>query len=114
MISMSETIARRPMLDPSRRAEGFAGQRIVVLPRNVVTTMLKAPLISRLIPTDIGFFPMAHGHLFERERGVDQAIFIYCTKGRGWCEERNQRHEVSAGDLLVIPPNEPHSYGADD
>jgi len=98
----------------AHKAEGFAGQRIVVLPRNVVVNMLKAPLLKRLIPTDIGFFPMAHGHLFERGTGVDQAIFIYCTKGLGWCELRGQRNEVGPGDLLVIPPNEPHAYGADD
>ena len=41
-------------MNPNTKAEGFPGQRIVVLPRNVVTNMLRDPLIGRLIPTDIG------------------------------------------------------------
>ena len=67
-----------------------------------------------LLPTDIGFFPTAAGHLRERIIGVDQAIFIYCTHGAGWCELSGQRHAVKPGDLVVIPPNVPHAYGADE
>ncbi len=96
------------------KAEGFAGQRIVVLPRNVVANMVRNPLVGRLVPTDIGFFPAAKGHLFQREKGVDQAIFIFCSKGQGWCEIHGQRHEVHEGDVVVIPPGVPHAYGAED
>ena len=101
-------------MDTPHRAEGFAGQRIVVLPRTAVADLLRYPLIGRLLPTDIGYFPRAKGHRFERFKGVDQAIYIFCSKGKGWCEIHGQRHEVGEGDLLVIPPGEPHSYGADE
>jgi AraC-like DNA-binding protein len=107
-------VATGEIPDPPHKAEGFPGQRIVVLPRNVVSNMLRDPLIGRLIPTDIGYFPAAKGHLFERSKGVDQAIFIFCKKGQGWCEVRGKRHAVNEGDLLVVPAGEPHSYGADD
>jgi AraC-like DNA-binding protein len=103
-----------PLLNFTQKAEGFPGQRIVVLPRDVVAKALKNPLTSRLIPSDIGFFPCAKGHFFERKRGVDQAIFICCSKGSGWCEIRSRRHEIYEGDLLVIPPGEPHAYGANE
>ena len=95
------------------KPEGFPGQRIVVLPREVVVRALQRPLLRGLLPTDVGYFPKAAHHLRERTVGVDQAIFIYCTHGRGWCELAGRRHKVSAGDLLVVPPNTPHAYGAE-
>ncbi len=96
------------------KPEGFPGQRIVVLPRTVVTHALQQPLLRTLLPTDVGYFPNATGHLRERPAGVDQAIFIYCAHGRGWCELAGQRHGVAAGELLVLPPGTPHVYGADE
>jgi len=96
-----------------QKGEGFPGQRIVVLPRSVVARAETNPLTSGLIPTDVGYFPAAAGHVRERLRGVDQAIFIYCGKGSGWCELAGTRHPVNAGELLVIPPEMPHIYGAE-
>ena len=96
------------------KREGFAGQRIVVLPGSVVARAQQHPLMSGVIPTDVGHFPQAAGHLRERPTGVDQAIFIYCTKGSGWCELSGRSHPVRAGELLVIPPDTGHVYGADE
>jgi AraC-like DNA-binding protein len=96
------------------KAEGFSGQRIVVLPRSVVEAALKRELLRNLLPTDIGFYPKAKGHFMERLAGVDQSIFIYCIKGRGWCEMGGIRREIRPGELLVIPPGTPHTYGADE
>ena len=101
-------------MNRKQKGEGFPGQRIVVLPRSVVADARKQPLMSGLVPTDVGFFPHAAGHLRERAAGVDQAIFIYCTKGRGWCDLNGSFHAVAAGDLLIVPPGMPHSYGADE
>src|SRR6202012_3139332 len=91
-----------------RKAEGFSGQRIAVLPRGVVATALKHGLLRDLLPTDIGFYPKASGHFIERPTGVDQTIFIYCLKGRGWCELEGSRHEIHPGEMLVITPGTPH------
>ena len=101
-------------MDGGKRPEGFLGQRIVVLPRKVVTKALEHPLLRGLLPTDAGYFPKAAGHYMERSVGVDQAIFMYCTHGRGWCELGGKRHNIQAGDLLVVPPECPHVYGADE
>jgi AraC family transcriptional regulator, arabinose operon regulatory protein len=97
-----------------QKGEGFPGQRIVVLPRKAVSRALQHPILRNLLPTDVGYFPKASGHFRERNEGADQAIFIYCTHGRGWCELGRRRHVVQAGELLVIPPQEPHAYGADE
>ncbi len=94
------------------KAEGFTGQRIVVLPRGVVAAALKQKLLRDLLPTDIGFYPKATGHFMERLAGVDQSIFIYCIKGKGWCEIDENHHEIHPGELLVIPPGTPHVYGS--
>jgi len=95
-----------------QKGEGFPGQHIVVLPRSVIADARKQPLMSGLVPTDVGYFPRAAKHLRERAVGIDQAIFIFCTKGRGWCDLNGCAHPVMAGDLLVVPPEMPHSYGA--
>ena len=99
-------------IDRREKGEGFPGQRIVVLPRTVVALGRQQPLLASIVPTDIGYFPRARAHLRERPAGVSQAIFIYCAKGSGWCEVNGKRHNVGAGELLVLPPNTPHAYGA--
>ena len=97
-----------------QKGDGFPGQRIVALPRRVIDHAMRQPLLSNLIPTASGFFPKAAGHLRERTAGVDQAILIYCTQGAGWCELAGQRHLVQRGELLAIPPEVRHAYGADE
>jgi AraC family transcriptional regulator of arabinose operon len=94
------------------KRDGFPGQRIIVLPRAVVAQAQNQDLTNGVIPTDVGYFPNAKGHLRERSTGVDQAIFIYCVQGAGWCELAGQHRRVLKGELLVIPPGVPHVYGA--
>lgn len=92
--------------------EGFPGERLVVVPRPVVSVAARQPLLKHLLPTDAGFYPRAHGHKCTRERGCPEAVFIYCARGKGWCQMAGQRHEISQDQLLVIPPFVPHIYGA--
>lgn len=85
----------------------------VVLPRSVQTSALAHPLLRRLFPSHVGFFPNAQGHGIERALGIDSTIFNYCIKGHGWCELGGRRFEVGPGDLMVVPRSVPHAYGAD-
>ena len=101
-------------MNRTQKGDGFPGQRIVVLPRSVISHAQKQTLTAGLLPTDAGYFPRAAGHLRERSEAVDQAIFIYCVKGSGWCELASGHHEIHAGEVLVIPPNTGHAYGADE
>lgn len=96
-----------------QKGDGFPGQRIVVLPRPVLARAEQHPLLRSLLPTDVGYFPRALGHLRERTSGTEQAIFIFCSQGQGWCELAEIRHPICAGEWLVIPPHIPHAYGAD-
>src|ERR1700759_2716931 len=95
------------------KQDGFAGQRLVVVPRPVLTTALNQPLLKQLLPTDAGYYPKAKDHTCVRKNGCPEVIFIYCAEGNGWCEISGHRHEISKNQLLVIHANEPHVYGAD-
>ncbi|MFE7846758.1 AraC family transcriptional regulator [Microbacterium sp. NPDC057407] len=66
-----------------------------------------------MLVTDCGYFPTAKAHGVFRDAGIDQAVVIVCAKGRGWCEVGAQRHTVAAGQVLIVPPSHPHSYGAE-
>jgi AraC family transcriptional regulator of arabinose operon len=94
------------------KLEGFHGQRLVVLPRPIMATALRHPLLKQLLPTDAGYYPKARGHVCVRERGCPEDIFIYCAEGAGWCEIAGRRHEIGKDQLLVIPASCPHVYGA--
>jgi AraC-like DNA-binding protein len=92
--------------------EGFAGQRLVVVPRPILASSLQDPLLKQLLPTDAGYYPKAKGHTCVRERGCPEVIFIYCAEGTGWCELLGKTHAVTRNQLLVIPASTAHAYGA--
>jgi AraC family transcriptional regulator, arabinose operon regulatory protein len=97
-----------------QKLEGFIGQRLVVVPRPILATVSRHPLLRNLLPTDAGYYPKATGHECARERGCPEVIFIYCSEGEGWCEMAGHRHQVGKNQLLVINTGTPHVYGADD
>ena len=85
----------------------------MVLPAPVVAAASTHPLLCGLFVTDAGQYPTARGHRVTRSAGTDGAILIVCTAGRGWVQSQGKRHEVAAGDVVLIGPGQPHSYGAD-
>jgi AraC family transcriptional regulator of arabinose operon len=104
---------QNPDMKWREKHEGFAGQRLVVLPRPILATALQRPLLRQLLPTDAGYYPKARGHTCARELGCPEVIFIFCAEGNGWCEMAGRKHAVSRNQLLVLPVNTPHVYGAD-
>jgi AraC family transcriptional regulator, arabinose operon regulatory protein len=101
-----------PSVKRRDKHEGFPGERLVVVPRPVVSVAVRQPLLNHLLPTDAGFYPRARGHKCTRGIGCPEAVFIYCARGKGWCEMAGHRHEIAQDQLLVIPPSTPHVYGA--
>ncbi|GAA1581722.1 helix-turn-helix domain-containing protein [Actinoplanes couchii] len=94
-------------------ADGFAGQRMLVLPRPVVAEALKQPVTGELLVTDCGYFPNADSHGRERRQPIDQAVVLIPVRGRGWCRTGGGRFDVAAGEVAVLPAGSPHAYGAD-
>ena len=96
------------------KGDGFDGQRKLVIPPLIEGKCGQMDLIKSLFVCGMGCFPKAKYHYLQRPTGISQAILIYCTQGKGWVQVRKQRSDVRAGDLAVIPPDEYHSYAADD
>jgi AraC family transcriptional regulator of arabinose operon len=86
---------------------------MVVLPKLVAAEAVAHQLPISLVPSDIGYFPKAKRHYFERPNGSRQLILILCVQGKGWVRFDRREYSVAPGQLLVIRPNQPHSYGAD-
>jgi AraC family transcriptional regulator of arabinose operon len=94
-------------------ADGFPGQRLHVLPDPLVQEAARQQPTSRMLVTDAGYFPHAARHGRVRRGGAGQTIVILCSDGAGWCELAGVRHEITAGQVLVVPPGCPHRYYAD-
>lgn len=94
------------------KADGFPGERMLVLPAPRVAEALSSPGTSHLVVTDCGYFPEARSHTRTRSIPIDEAVIIVCVKGGGWCRTRAGRFEVAAGQVIILPAGEAHSYGA--
>ena len=93
--------------------EGFPGQRLLVLPRPLVRTALTRPGTRALLVTDCGYFPRARAHGIRRTEPIQQAVVLVCAGGSGWCTVDGIEHRVNAGQVVVVRPGVPHSYGSD-
>jgi AraC family transcriptional regulator of arabinose operon len=94
------------------RREGFTGQHMLVLPGPLGVEALRHPLLRGLCVTDAGYFPSAANHLVERPKGATTTLAILCLAGKGWVRGSRGARAVTAGDLVWLPANEAHAYGA--
>ncbi len=94
--------------------DGFLGQRMIVLPKNIIYNVQKNPLINGLYFTDIGFFPKASRHSIRRKNGAKEFILIYCYKGEGIIRFENQNRVLKSNSFYILPPNLPHEYYSKD
>lgn len=94
--------------------EGFAGQRMLVVPRAAVDQALRHPVTGKLLVTDAGYFPHAARHGRSRPRGAGQHLLLVCTDGEGWCRSEGADFTVSRGGVVLLPADRSHAYGASD
>ncbi|NUU18706.1 AraC family transcriptional regulator [Cellulomonas humilata] len=92
--------------------EGFAGQRMLVVPRPAVERALSHPVTGKLFVTDAGFFPHASRHGRERPVGAAEHVLLVCTDGSGWCTTGRATVPVGRGDAVLLRARQPHAYGA--
>lgn len=96
-----------------RKPEGFSKEKLYVLPDYWMKELEQEGLTSSLYITDIGYFPKAEYHFRERPEGSPGHIFIFCEAGEGWVElNQGERMLLREGDMIVIPPDTSHRYGA--
>lgn len=97
-----------------RKKEGFEGQKLIVLPRKIITDFLtRDPITRQAYITDIGYYPNALFHYMDRPAGISQHILIYCVEGRGWVELEGGRVDISPSEFVIIPAGTPHRYATD-
>lgn len=109
MEDMEESAAR---VDSDAIREGFAGQRMLVVPRTAVEQALTHPVVGKLLVTDAGCFPHAARHGRSRPRGAPEHVFLVCTDGEGWCHIEGEDTIVTRGGAVLIPAGRAHAYGA--
>ena len=93
-------------------AEGFLGQKMIVLPPNVQQLMAKNQLARSLYATALGYYPNASYHDRERKTGTAQYILLYCVEGRGWIQLNGTEYSLLPNTFFIIPQNTPHHYGS--
>lgn len=94
------------------RAEGFEGQRLYRLPAKALERIRSRPFTRDFIVTDLGYFPSAERHTVERPKGSKQWILIFVNEGEGWYKAGSESNDLEANQVLLIPPEMRHSYGA--
>jgi AraC-like DNA-binding protein len=95
------------------RREGFPGEKLLVLPEQVLQRQARDPLLSGLLVARAGYFPNARGHFVERPLGCGDTVLILVLGGRGKCRlGAAEWQAVEAGALLWLPVGEAHAYGS--
>jgi AraC family transcriptional regulator, arabinose operon regulatory protein len=96
-----------------RIREGFPGQRLVVIPPQIVSHALELPVCELLFPTHVGGFNQAKYHFVERRHGTAQYVLIVCLAGVGTCRVGSRTWQLEKGHGILLPPEVYHRYQAD-
>ncbi|MFE5409445.1 helix-turn-helix domain-containing protein [Microbacterium sp. NPDC056569] len=101
-----------PLIDENGpyRIEGFANQRLCVVPRPQVEQALVWPATRRLTVTDAGYFPAARWHKRSRPNGADEVIVILCITGSGVVSLGEESYSLTPSSCVSIPAGTPHEY----
>ena len=93
---------------------GFPGEREIIIPADLLDSIINNPVTEQLYVTHIGYYPNAKCHYRERPIGAEQYIFIYCENGIGWVEYNGERMTLAKDQFIILPPYEKHAYGSGD
>lgn len=104
---MSAALARRI-------AEGFPGQRLIVVPPAVARRAATLPVCRDLRVTHIGAYQSAPHHFVDRPRGAQEHILIVCQGGKGTCAVNGRKHRMTTGHAVIVPARARHRYWADE
>ncbi len=110
---MAKLTRANPLRAPANRiADGFAGQRLVIVPRERLEATRGLPVIRDLQVTHIGHFGPAPDHFVERQHGTAEFILIYCLAGQGHCKTGGRDWPIATGDAIILRPRAAHTYHA--
>jgi len=72
----------------------------------------ESPGMDGLMLSGCGHYIHAAGHYWKR-KGLDEGVYIYCVKGRGYYKRGSKEYEVNPGEVLYCPPRTHQEYWAD-
>lgn len=96
-----------------KQKEGFSGERIIILPREVVESQRNDPLVSSLYISDIGYYPHAVNHFRERKEPIAENVLLYCMVGKGHYRLDGEEYAVEKNQYVILPAGKPHAYWSD-
>jgi AraC-like DNA-binding protein/mannose-6-phosphate isomerase-like protein (cupin superfamily) len=94
-------------------ADGFRGERAIVVPYSVRHFQFENQLTCSLFITHIGYYPNAKYHFRKRSKGANEHILIYCESGKGFITVEDEKFSLSKNHVFIIPANKTHSYEAE-
>ena len=94
-------------------ADGFKGERAIVVPYSVRNFQSENKLTNTLYITHIGYYPNAKSHFRKRSKGALENILIYCENGKGFITIENEKFSLSKNQVFIIPAHKAHSYEAE-
>lgn len=86
---------------------------LYIIPDAFLEQIRDDPAFGYITVTDIGCFPNAAGHQVRRAKGCKSCIVLYCGSGTGYYEFGGTIRKMTKGQVVLIPPNAPHRYYAD-
>ncbi len=92
--------------------DGFVHQKLLIIPKDIISNLETHPITSAMYITNIGYFPHAKYHYIERPEGAEDHILIFCAEGEGVITEGNQDVVIKAGQFSIIPKRSAHRYCA--
>lgn len=92
--------------------EGFIGQKMIVLPPNILKQVHKNPLTKNFHLTAIGYYPHAGYHDRERKQGSQEYILLYCIEGEGFLLLEDKKLHLKPNTFAIVPPSKPHHYNS--
>ena len=88
------------------------------VPPGVIARLAGDPCLSEFLVTRSGCFPKAWHNAAWRPNLLHDTIVALCLDGVAWVGDMTNpdapRSLIQAGEVLIVPPNTPHSYGADE
>lgn len=94
-------------------ADGFKGERAIVVPYSVRNFQSGNDLTKNAFITHIGYYPNAKYHFRKRSKGALENILIYCETGKGFITLENEQFSLTKDQAFIIPAHKAHSYEAE-
>src|ERR1039457_1120433 len=88
------------------------------MPPAMVARLAADPFVSEFLVTKSGYFSKAWHNAAWRPNPLHDTIVWFCGDGHAWVGVKTNpkapRMLIEPGEVLIVPPNTPHSYGGDE